>query len=298
MRTAMIFMAVAATLSLMSAPLLAVTAQRPKSSLQRISVQVEGSGPDIILIPGLASSRNVWADLALKLRQSHRLHLVQIAGFAGAPAVLDEEGKVAAPAAEAVAEYIRTQRIEAPAIIGHSLGGEVALMLGARHPDQVGPLMVVDALPFYTLLMNPSATSETAASHAAAMRDSLLTASPEQAAAMQHAAIARLVKTEAVRKDLAAAGISSDRKTVSDAVYELMVTDLRPELSRIRVPVEVVYAYDDLYGVPASTVDAMYRQAYATTPDIHFTRVDGSFHFVMLDQPERFASIVMEFLDK
>ncbi|MFJ4153728.1 alpha/beta fold hydrolase [Pseudomonas sp. NPDC089752] len=298
MRTAMIFMAIAATSSLMSAPLLAAPAQRPKSSLQRISVQVEGSGPDIILIPGLASSRNVWADLALKLRQSHRLHLVQIAGFAGAPAVLDEEGKVAAPAAEAVAEYIRTQRIEAPAIIGHSLGGEVALMLGARHPDQVGPLMVVDALPFYTLLMNPSATSETAAPHAAAMRDSLLSASPEQAAAMQHAAIARLVKTEAVRDDLAAAGISSDRKTVSDAVYELMVTDLRPELSRIRVPVEVVYAYDALYGVPASAIDAMYRQAYATKPDIHFTRVDGSFHFVMLDQPERFASIVMEFLDE
>ena len=298
MRTAMIFMAIAATSSLMSAPLLAAPAQRPKSSLQRISVQVEGSGPDIILIPGLASSRNVWADLALKLRQSHRLHLVQIAGFAGAPAVLDEEGKVAAPAAEAVAEYIRTQRIEAPAIIGHSLGGEVALMLGARHPDQVGPLMVVDALPFYTLLMNPSATSETAAPHAAAMRDSLLSASPEQAAAMQHAAIARLVKTEAVRDDLAAAGISSDRKTVSDAVYELMVTDLRPELSRIRVPVEVVYAYDALYGVPASAIDAMYRQAYATKPDIHFTRVDGSFHFVMLDQPERFASIVMGFLDE
>lgn len=171
-------------------------------------------------------------------------------------------------------------------------------MLGARHPDQVGRLMIVDALPFYTLLIDPSATSETAAPHATAMRDSLLAASPEQTEYMQNASIVRLAKTEAVRPGLVAAGISSDRKTVADAVYELMVTDLRPELSRIRVPVEVVYAYDALYGVPASNVDALFHQAYVSTPDIRFTRIDGSFHFVMLDQPERFASAVAAFLNE
>lgn len=251
----------------------------------------------MILIPGLASSREVWADLATRLRQDHRLHLVQLAGFAGSPAVTDSEGKVLAPVAEAIADYIRTQHIEAPVIIGHSLGGEVALMLGARHPDQVGRLMIVDALPFYTLLIDPLATSETATVQAAAMRSSLLAASPEQSEAMQKASIARLAKTEAVRPGLVSAGISSDRKTVADAVYELMITDLRPELGRISAPVEVVYAYDAFYGVPASSVDATFRRAYASTPDIHFTRIDDSFHFVMLDQPERFASAVAAFLE-
>jgi pimeloyl-ACP methyl ester carboxylesterase len=262
-----------------------------------ISVLVQGSGTDIILIPGLASSCEVWANLAFRLRQSHRLHLVQVAGFAGSPAAPDPDGKVAAPAAEAIAEYIRRQRIEAPVIIGHSLGGEVALMLGARHPDQVGRLMIVDALPFYTLLFDPSATRETATSQAAAMRDAMLAATPEQVEAMQHASIARLAKTEAVRPGLVAAGISSDRKTVADAMYELMVTDLRPELERIQVPVEVVYAYDLLYGVEASHVDAMFRNAYVSTPNIRFRRIDGSFHFVMLDQPEVFAGAVIKFVN-
>ena len=101
-----------------------------------------------------------------------------------------------------------------------------------------------------------------------------------------------------MRPALVAAGLSSDRKTIADAVYELMITDLRPELGRISAPIEVVYAYDALFGVPASTVDEMYRRAYTHAPDIHFTRIDDSFHFIMLDQPVRFSSAVESFLNK
>lgn len=268
------------------------------SNSQRISVQTQGSGPDVILIPGLASSREVWADLASTLRMSHRIHLVELAGFASTPAISNPEGKVVAPAVEAIADYIQTQHLKAPAIVGHSLGGEIALMLGARHPDQVGRLMIVDALPFYTLMIDPAATTETAVRHATTTRDWLLGQSPEQIKESQRTSIIRLVKTEAARPALVAAGINSDRKTVADAVYELMITDLRPELARIKAPIEIVYAYDPLFGIPAASVDAMYRQAYASAPDIHFTRIDDSFHFVMLDQPERFSSAVESFLNQ
>lgn len=266
-------------------------------NLQRISVQTEGSGTDVILIPGLASSREVWSNLASRLQSSHRVHLIELAGFASTPAISHPDGKIIAPTADAIAEYIHTQHMKAPVIIGHSLGGEVALMLGARHPDEVGRLMIVDALPFYTLMIDPAATSKTASQRASATRDWLLAQSPEQFTAFQKASITRLAKTEAVRPALVAAGISSDRKTIADAVYELMITDLRPELGQIKAPIEVVYAYDSLFGVPASGVEAMYRQAYASAPDIHFTRIDDSFHFVMLDQPERFNSAVESFLN-
>lgn len=268
------------------------------SNSQRISVETQGSGPDVILIPGLASSREVWTDLAATLRKSHRVHLVELAGFASTPALSNPDGKVIAPAVDAIADYIQTQHIEAPAIIGHSLGGEIALMMGARHPDQVSRMMIVDALPFYTLMIDPAATTETAARHATATRDWLLGQSPQQFKEFQKTSIIRLVKTEAVRPALVTAGLNSDRKTVSDAVYELMITDLRPELARIKAPMEIVYAYDALFGVPAASVDTMYRQAYASASDIHFTRIDDSFHFVMLDQPERFSRAVTSFLNQ
>jgi pimeloyl-ACP methyl ester carboxylesterase len=273
-----------------------IPSEHPNS--QRISVQTQGSGPDVILIPGLASSREVWADLASTLRKNHRIHLIELAGFASTPAISNSDGKVIAPAVDAIADYIQTQHIKAPVIIGHSLGGEIALMLGARHPDQAGRLMIVDALPFYTLMIDPAATSETAAQHASAMRDGLNGQSPEQFKEFQKTSIIRLAKTEAVRPALVTAGINSDRKTVTDAVYELMITDLRPELARIKAPIEIVYAYDALFGVPAASVDAMYRQAYASAPHIHFTRIDDSFHFMMLDQPERFSNAVESFLNQ
>lgn len=273
-----------------------IPSEHPNS--QRISVQTQGSGPDVILIPGLASSREVWADLASTLRKNHRIHLIELAGFASTPAISNSDGKVIAPAVDAIADYIQTQHIKSPVIIGHSLGGEIALMLGARHPDQAGRLMIVDALPFYTLMIDPAATSEAAAQHASAMRDWLNGQSPEQFKEFQKTSIIRLAKTEAVRPALVTAGINSDRKTVTNAVYELMITDLRPELARIKAPIEIVYAYDALFGVPAASVDAMYRQAYASALHIHFTRIDDSFHFMMLDQPERFSNAVESFLNQ
>lgn len=300
MKTASIRAVIGGTL-LMASSLISASAAQPLPSQhpnsQRISVETQGSGTDAILIPGLASSRDVWADLSANLRKNHRIHLVELAGFASTPAIANPDGKVIAPAVDALAEYIHAQHIKSPAIIGHSLGGEMALMLAARHPDLVGRVMVVDALPFYSLMFNPAATSETVAPQATAMRNSILGQSPEQFAEFQKISIARLAKTEAVRPALVAAGIHSDRKTIADAVYEVMVTDLRPELGRISVPIEVVYAYDTLFGVPAASVEAMYRQAYAAAPDVHFTQIDNSFHFVMLDQPERFSNVVESFLN-
>ena len=270
----------------------------PSSITQsRISVSVEGNGQDVILIPGLASSRDVWAGLATTLLKGHRVHLVQVAGFAGSPAARDSNRKVAAPTAEAIADYIRHEHIKTPIVIGHSLGGEMALMLGARHPDAVGRLVIVDALPFYSLLIDPAATSAAMMPRAAEFRDALLAASPAQADAMQMASIARLVKTETARPALVAAGLKSDRRTVADATYELMTTDLRPELGRITAPTEIIYAYDPIYGVPASKIGAIFRTAYSSTPSVHFVRIDGSFHFIMFDQPKAFTQAVLDFID-
>jgi len=266
------------------------------AAAERISVVVEGQGPDIILIPGLASSREVWAGLAKKLSATHRLHLVQIAGFAGQPAITDRDNLVAAPAAEAIGDYIQRQRLTAPAIIGHSLGGEVALMIAARHPERVGRVMVVDALPFYSLLFSPDATVEAVKPRADAFRAAIMAAPDEQSEAMQTAAIARLVKDQAARPALIKAGLQSDKQTVADATRELMITDLRPELHNITAPVEVVYAWDALYGFPAANTDATYRHAYASLPEIKLHRIDDSFHFIMLDQPQQFADAVSEFI--
>ncbi|MBB1603589.1 alpha/beta hydrolase [Variovorax sp. UMC13] len=263
----------------------------------RISVRTEGQGPDLILIPGLASSKDVWDQASASLRQTHRLHRVQVAGFAGTAAGANAAGEVAAPVAEAIARYIAQHQLKAPIVVGHSLGGEVALMLAARHPEAVGGLVVVDALPFFSLLFDPAATVATSTPDAAVFRDNLLSAPKAQADALQAASVARLVKTPSARAAVVEAALRSDRTTVANASYELMTTDLRSELERIRVPVQVIYAWDPLYGVPAAAVDARFRGAYAGLAKARFTRIDDSFHFVMLDQPQRFVDALRTSLE-
>jgi pimeloyl-[acyl-carrier protein] methyl ester esterase len=103
-----------------------VTAARPFSS-NDISVVTRGSGPDIILIHGLAGHTGVWAQAADALDDRYRLHLVQIHGFGGVPRS-SSDSLVTAPVAREVARYIRELRLTRPALIGHSMGNRT------RHP--------------------------------------------------------------------------------------------------------------------------------------------------------------------
>ncbi|MGZ8979092.1 MAG: alpha/beta fold hydrolase, partial [Allosphingosinicella sp.] len=112
----------------------------------RFSVVVQGSGPDVILIPGLTGSREVWKGSVAEV-PGYRYHLVQVAGFANTPARGNARGNVVAPLAEEVARYIHSRGLRRPAIVGHSMGGAIALMIGARHPKVAGRVMVVDMLP-------------------------------------------------------------------------------------------------------------------------------------------------------
>ena len=104
MRAGMILAGIGTLLALLAASP-AQPASLPSGTVNEggISVQVQGSGTDIILIPGFASSYEVWADLASRLRLSHRLHLIQAAGFAGSPAVSRPDGRVVASTVEAIA---------------------------------------------------------------------------------------------------------------------------------------------------------------------------------------------------
>ena len=105
-----------------------------------------------------------------------------------------------------------------------------------------------------------------------------------------------LVKAEAARAGPKAWSVASDRKVVAKAMYEDMIEDARPLLPQITAPATVVYAYDAQMGQPPAFVDGMYSAAYAGLKDVKLKRVDGGFHFIMLDQPDAFAAAIAEFL--
>lgn len=261
----------------------------------RFSAEVRGHGPDVILIPGLASSRDVFAATATQLEATHRVHVLQLAGFAGEPVGGASEGAVVAPFVEELAQYIEANHLDHPALIGHSLGGFSALLLAKTHPDDVGRVMVVDALPFFSVLIDPSATAAAVAPQAAMLRDQMSAMTAEQFNAVQGATMARLVRTESERARVIAWTVASDRSVVARGMYDIMTSDLRPDLASIQTPVTIVYANDPAIA-PEAAISGLYTSQYAALPHHNLVKVDQSFHFVPLDNPTAFASAVTEFL--
>jgi pimeloyl-ACP methyl ester carboxylesterase len=264
--------------------LLAAPAAAAPIKPTRISVAVRGSGPDVILIPGLSASRSIW-NRTVAAVPGYRYHLVQVAGFAGTPAAGNAAGRVAAPVAEEIARYIAANRLGRPAIVGHSMGGSIAMMIGARHPEVAGRVMVVDMLP-----------------------------SPARPFGISPAAVkplARLIGGEMegadrLRRDLKSLvgrfGNSdwlesrSDAGVVGRALEEMLSTDLTPELPRIRAPLTVVYACSARLSYTCGPVSRAYASAYARRPGTRLMRIDRSGHTIMWDQPAAFQAALRTFL--
>jgi pimeloyl-ACP methyl ester carboxylesterase len=265
----------------------------------RFHVRVEGTeGPNVILIPGLSSHPDVWRPLVDRLEGPHRLHLIHVQGFAGAPAEDNATGLVAAPVAEDLARYIREQGIEDPIVVGHSMGGTIALMLAARHPDLVGKLMVVDQIPFMGQAFgNPNATPEQLTPMADMIRAGFISSSDEKWRADLTASITTMIRTESLRAGPIEHGVTTDKTVAGNAMHELITTDLRPELANITAPTEVVYVTFAWPGMTPELTDQIYRGAYTGLTGATFTRVDEAAHFIMLDQPDVFAARVNAFID-
>jgi pimeloyl-ACP methyl ester carboxylesterase len=252
--------------------------------------------PDVVLIPGLSSSRAVWDGEAKLLAPNYRLHLVQVDGFAGAPAGANAAGPMLPGIVEELHGYIAASGMK-PVVVGHSLGGLLGLMLADKYPADVRKLVVVDALPFYALLFSPEATVESTKPYAAMMRKQMTGMSAEQYAAMQPMMAAQMVKDAAAQKLVAANSAASDRAVVTEALVEDMLTDVRGDLAGIKVPTLVLYEYDSATQQPDPAVyEATMKAAYATMPGVKLIKVEGSKHFIMYDQPGKFDAAVEGFL--
>ena len=275
----------------------AASAQSPAEAFHsdRITVRTVGTGTDVVLIPGLSSSPAVW-ESAIAALPGYRYHLVQVRGFAGLDAGGNADGTVVAPVAEEIARYIEDSHLERPALVGHSLGGALAMMIAARHPELPGKVMVVDMMPFMGAMFAPDATPESIAPIAAQVRDGIANSPAETREAMTKQAIAGMVRTEELRAGPIADSLASDSGVSGQAMYELMTTDLRPELADIAVPLSVLWAMPTGAPVSKDQMAEFYRLSYALAPQAAITYVSNSSHFIMFDAPAQFREKLGRFL--
>lgn len=266
-------------------------------------VSVSGHGQPMILIPGLASSGATWDGTVAHFKDRYTCYVLTLAGFAGVPPIAPP---LLPKVRDGVAELIRQHHLEKPVIVGHSLGGNIALDLAARYPNLVGPVVIVDSLPFYAGAWFQAKSLQDAKPMIARMRQGMQSATDEQWEARERsgASVKYMVTSSARLQELIQWGEASDRRTVTNAMIELVSEDLRPELAQITSPVLVMgtwigwraEAQEGGATVTRAEFVGAFKNQYASLPHLHFVMSDTARHFIMFDDPNWFYAQLDRFL--
>jgi pimeloyl-ACP methyl ester carboxylesterase len=258
-------------------------------------VEVTGRGEPMILIPGLSSSGEVWESTVARYKANYECHVLTLAGFAGHPAIK-------APFLEKVrndlATYIREKKLKKPTIVGHSLGGFMALWLASAEPDLAGRLVIIDSLPFLGAINNPNATPETMKPQAEAMRKAMAAPQTVEQRRQTQTMFLQAMISDPAKVALATEwGVNSDPETIAQAMYEMYTIDLRPVISRIKSPTLVIgtwIAYQQF--TTRAAVEKTFRDQFANLPGYRFVMSETGKHFVMYDDPKLLFSEMDAFL--
>ncbi len=270
-------------------------AQAADLDFQGMTVHVEGQGRPVLMIPGLNSAAATWTQTC-KALQPVQCHIVQLPGFAGQAPVKTEH--FLSDMRARLEAYIADRHLDHPVIVGHSLGGFLALMIGIDQPRLPARLVIVDALPFFPAAANPAATVASSQAMAAGMRQQMLNQPADKYAQGVKASVAGLSNQPAKVAVLADWGLKSDRNTTAEAMYEMMTTDLRPELKAIVAPTLVLgsWAAYKPYGATEDSTRGIFSSQYAGLPGVDIKMSAGGYHFLMWDDGAWLTSQVRGFI--
>lgn len=240
----------------------------------------------IIFIPGFASSGEVWNETKAAIEKDFTCYTLTMAGFAGAkpqPNPSFENWKTG------IANYIKDNKIEKPIIIGHSMGGGLALAIAADYPELIGKIVVVDALPCLAALPDPSFKSKENNDCSATVNQ--MTAMTEtQFYDTQKQAMPRLLQDTSKLEMVINWSVKSDRKTFAQMYCDFFNTDLRDRISTIKCPALILL---ESYFI---NLKAAIEGQYKNLKTANFQYADKGLHFIMYDDTEWYLAQLNTFL--
>jgi pimeloyl-ACP methyl ester carboxylesterase len=271
------------------------------STVGTLKVERHGEhGSPVILIPGLQGGPWVWQQTIAALEKNHVVYAVTLAGFDGVPVPADG-GNLFDRADASLLQLIEQQKIAKPVLVGHSLGGTLALRFAGEHPELISGVVAVDGLPIFPGMDRVSAEQRLAM--AAQMREKMAAITPEQFQAqglgyMQNIGV--IDPQLAVR--YAPMNARSDIKATAEYMADDLAFDLRPGLKNANVPILEISPYNapDFSHPPMIMSEAQktayYQSLLANAPNAKVMSISPSRHFVMLDQPAKFQQALDNFL--
>lgn len=248
-----------------------------------------GEGEAIVLVHGVATSRAIWRHVTGPLAASgRRVVTVDVPGFG--------ESEPAGPgfALEDVADRLIDElALEEFDLVGHSLGGAVAVAAAARHPDRVRKLVLVSPAGFSPRAQSLAGALGAAAEVAVQARRTLGYAwveNPVARWAMFGSTVADAGKLSADdARMLLEASDGSHR--IADGIRQALEADLRDDLAGAPMPVGCIWGCEDRV-VPFGGLDALRE----LRPDMVVETLDATGHIPQVEDPERFVAALERLL--
>ena len=232
---------------------------------------------ELVLVHGLGSSAAVWDEVVPYLR-SCEVWTYELPGHGATP---PQSGLTLAAAAEDLGRFIAENDILQPSLVGHAMGGLIAMRHALDHQDEVKRLIIIDAAP--RQLATPDQklriTDGLTRDYDRFVASLYLSMSP-------HEEITDRLVDQALRTD------SASFITLLMSSFDF---DMTEELSRQIVPILVIGSA--LFFPDAQTVrPTLDRMGYMQARTVAFKRMGETGHFPMLERPAYLASVIQAYV--
>lgn len=250
-------------------------------------LQAGAEGPAVLLLHGWSSFKEIWWSTLLALAPHVRVYAPDMPGHGGTPLLGSVQMR---QIAERAAQFCHAQQLHSLVLVGHSMGGNVAIELALTHAELLDRLVLVDpaaqpgAMPAYTRsYLDPLGGW-------AALRASMALARPLTLVTrhIPHDHGGGFVRP-ALRR--VAAMAQHDPDALRALLDGLFANPIGARMGQIQLPTLVISGeYDPL--VPP----ALSRQVAQAIPGARYTVVRGAAHNPMDERPQEFVQVLLEFL--
>lgn len=110
----------------------------------RLHYQVQGDGSPLLVLHGFLGSLDNWRALSKRLAQHHQVYSIDLRNHGASPHAAVMNYRVMA---EDLREFFADHDLSSAHLLGHSMGGKVAMQFAVNFPTQAGKLVIVDIAP-------------------------------------------------------------------------------------------------------------------------------------------------------
>ncbi|MBI4575599.1 MAG: alpha/beta hydrolase [Planctomycetes bacterium] len=251
----------------------------------RLCYRERGEGPGVLFLHGWGASSKFWRGTQRTFRRAYRTVALDLCGFGRSDK--PENGYSICHQAALVARCIESLGLAPVHVVGHSMGGMVALKLAAIHPELVRGLVLVG--------------TPVQGERGLTLRASLASAVPfkrffflfRKSPALVQFIINNFTYMGRLPRELLLDARHLPVHSLYRSVLAIRGADLTEDLPRVRVPTLVVHAARDALVRPEAADLAVSRVKGA-----RLVRFEGVGHCPMLERPKEFNQVLRGFLDE